>query len=171
MDVNAFYQTVAGFCFTLVGLWWAVVQFRHEEWMLHPSWRRLVYSVHLSFMVPGVMSLGAMAAGEVKIIWRAVFVLACLFAIIALLILTETARTAARDDTWAYRGWFISAGRWVTILLYGVVGVVALDTSIVQRVAPDLAPLQVEGLLLTLLMFLGASVAWDFLAAPRAPAD
>ena len=33
MNTDAFYQTVAGFCFTLLGPWWAVVQFRHEEWM------------------------------------------------------------------------------------------------------------------------------------------
>jgi len=167
MDFNAFYQTVAGFCFTLVGLWWAVVQFRHEEWMANPSWRRLVYSVHLSFMVPGVMSLGAMAAGEIKLIWRGVFFLACLFAIIALLYLTETARAAGKGDAWAYRGWFIAAGRWVTIVIYALIGLVALQTDVVRLIAPDIAPLQVEGLLLTLLMFLGASVAWDFLAAPK----
>jgi hypothetical protein len=167
MDTNAFYQTVAGFCFTLVGLWWAVVQFRHEEWMGHPSWRRLVYSVHLSFMVPGVMSLGAMAAGEIRLIWRLVFILASLFAIIALIYLTEIARTTARDDRWAYHGWFIHTGRWLTILLYALVAAVAIDTNVVKLIAPDIAPLQVEGLLLTLMMFLGASVAWDFLAAPK----
>lgn len=170
MDTNAFYQTVAGFCFTLVGLWWAVVQFRHEEWMGDPSWRRLVYSVHLSFMVPGVMSLAAMAAGDIKLIWRLVFILASVFAIIALLYLSEKARAAGRGDQWAYHGWFISAGRWLTVLLYALVAIVALDTNIVKIIAPDIAPLQVEGLLLTAMMFLGASVAWDFLAAPRPPA-
>ena len=31
MNTDAFYQTVAGLCFTLLGLWWAVVQFRHDK--------------------------------------------------------------------------------------------------------------------------------------------
>lgn len=167
MNADAFYQTVAGFCFTLVGLWWAVVQLRHQEWMSHPAWRRLVYSVHLSFMVPGVMSLGAMIAGDLKIIWRLVFVLASAFAIIAMIYLTQMARAASGGAGMAYRGWFIAAGRWVTVLLYVLVAMVAIDTNLVKLIAPDIKPLQVEGLLLTLLMFLGTSVAWDFLAAPQ----
>ena len=64
--MDAFYQTVAAFCFTLLGLWWAVVQFRHAEWMNNLRQRRAAYSVHLSFLVPGIMSLGAMIAGDVK---------------------------------------------------------------------------------------------------------
>lgn len=167
MNVDAFYQTVAGFCFTLVGLWWAVVQFRHEEWMADPAWRRLVYSVHLSFMVPGVMSMGAMIAGDLKIIWRLVFIISCAFGIIAMIYLTAMARAASRGKGGAYQGWFIRGGRWVTILLYALVAIVAADTDVVQILAADIKPLQVEGLLLTLLVFLGVSVAWDFLAEPK----
>lgn len=166
MNEDAFYQTVAGFCFTLVGLWWAVVQFRHEEWMAHPAWRRLVYSVHLSFMVPGVMSLGAMAAGDLKIIWRLVFVLASAFAIVALITLTQLARRAGGAPP-AHRGWFATGGRWAMALLYALIAVVAIDTSLVKLISPAITPLQVEGLLLTLLVFLGTSVAWELLAAPR----
>jgi len=33
--------------------------------------------------------------------------------------------------------------------------------------APELKPLQIEGLLLTLLVFLGASLAWSALMAPK----
>ena len=167
MDTNAFYQTVAGFSFTLVGLWWAVVQFRHEEWMGHPAWRRLVYAVHLSFMIPGVMSLAAMTAGDLKIIWRLTFTLASAFAIIAMIVLTQMARAASGGVGTTYRGWFIGAGRWVTVLLYALVGIVAIDTRVVKLIAANIQPLQVEGLLLTLLVFLGTSVAWDLLAAPK----
>jgi len=169
--MDAFYQTVSGFSFTLVGLWWAVVQFRHEEWMGHAARRRLVYSVHLSFMIPGVMSLGAMIAGDLKIIWRLVFMLSCVFAILALLFLTQTARAASGGKGKAYSGWFICGGRWVTILLYALVAVVAADTNVVKLFGPTITPLQVEGLLLTLLVFLGTSVAWDFLAEPKAQVE
>lgn len=161
--MEAFYQTVAGFCFTLLGLWWAVVQFRHDEWMSDQRWRRLSYSVHLSFLVPGVMSLGAIAAGEIKIIWRLVFVLACTFAIVALLVLHRQG-----PDARALHGWFIRQGRWLTILLYVLIAVVAVVPTISTLFGQELKPLQIEGLLLSLVVFLGASVAWDFLATPKA---
>jgi hypothetical protein len=168
MNADAFYQTMAAFCFTLVGLWWAVVQFRHEEWMADPAWRRLVHSVHFSFLVPGVMSLAAIIAGDIKLIWRLAFILSCAFAIIALLYLTSKARAASGGKGKAYRGWFIDEGRWVTILLYALIAVVAANTDLVKFIGLDIKPLQIEGLLLTLLVFLGASVAWDFLAESKA---
>ena len=40
-NMEAFYQTVATFCFTLLGLWWGVVQFRHSDWMADANWRRM----------------------------------------------------------------------------------------------------------------------------------
>ena len=162
--MDAFYQTVAGFCFTLLGLWWAVVQFRHAEWMNDLSQRRAAYSVHLSFLVPGIMSLGAMIAGEVKILWRLVFIVSCAFGILAMLFL---AGRASPGEGKRQGGFFIRQGRWVTIGLYALIAVVAAWPSLVGVFGSSLKPLQVEGLLLTLLVFVGVSVAWDFLAEPQ----
>lgn len=161
--MEGFYQTMAGFCFTLLGLWWAVVQFRHDEWMGNAPWRRLSYSVHLSFLVPGVMSLGAIAAGDVKLIWRLTFVLACAFGIAAMLILYRQGPAGS-----TLRGWFIRRGRWLIIVFYALIALVAAIPDLTGLVGAGLKPLQVEGLLLTLLVFIGASVAWDFLAEPKA---
>jgi hypothetical protein len=38
--MDAFYPTGAGFCFTLLGLWWALVQFRPAVWMRDRRQRR-----------------------------------------------------------------------------------------------------------------------------------
>ena len=97
--MDAFYQTVAAFCFTLLGLWWAVVQFRHAEWMNDLRQRRAAYSVHLSFLVPGIMSLGAMIAGDVKILWRLVFIVACGFGILAMIFLSVGASAGGTKPT------------------------------------------------------------------------
>jgi hypothetical protein len=43
---------------------------------------------------------------------------------------------------------------------------VAAQPTLVGTLGTSLKPLQVEGLLLTLLVFVGVSVAWDFLAEP-----
>jgi hypothetical protein len=162
--MDAFYQTVAGFCFTLLGLWWAVVQFRHAEWMRDLYQRRAAYSVHLSFLVPGIMSLGAMIAGDVKILWRLVFIVACAFGILAMIFLTVGASAAGAKP---HRGFFIRQGRWLTIALYALIAIVAAKPTLAGVFGGTLKPLQVEGLLLTLLVFVGVSVAWDFLAEPQ----
>ena len=36
MDVSTFYALFSATCFTLVGLWWSVVQ-RHEAWLRTPT--------------------------------------------------------------------------------------------------------------------------------------
>jgi hypothetical protein len=165
--MDAFYQTVAAFCFTLLGLWWAVVQFRHAEWMNDLRQRRAAYSVHLSFLVPGIMSLGAMIAGDIKILWRLVFIVACGFGILAMIFLSVGVPAAKAKPN---RGFFIRQGRWLTILLYALIAIVAAQPTLVGTLGASLKPLQVEGLLLTLLVFVGVSVAWDFLAEPSGSA-
>ena len=159
MDTNAFYQTVAGLCFTLLGLWWAVVQFRHDEWMADARLRRMAYSVNLSFLIPGIMSLGAMTAGDIKLIWRLVFFAAAAFGMVAMLYLM-TGGASPRA------GWAV-IGRGLTLLLYALVAVIAIAPNLSTIIGAEMKPLQVEGLLLTLLVFLGATVAWSLLAAPK----
>ncbi len=162
--MDAFYQTVATFCFTLLGLWWGVVQFRHADWMGDPNWRRMAYSVQLSLIVPGAMSLGAQTAGEVKIIWRLVFVVTCGLGIVAQIYLSQ----ATRDRP--FRGWFLRYGRWLMAGVYGVIAVIAFAPEIAQSLDPKLTALQIEGLLLTLVVFLSVSFVWDLLAEPTSNA-
>ena len=71
MDVTAFYSIVAGTCFTLVGLWWNVVQ-SHKEWFEDETIRSLTAGVYASFLIPGVMSFGAQVSGTSQIIWQVV---------------------------------------------------------------------------------------------------
>ncbi len=164
MDVNAFYQTVATFCFTLLGLWWGVLQLRHDDWVHDPARRRMAYSVHLAFVVPGVMSLGAQTAGDIKLIWRLVFIVAGLLGIIAMVFLITA--TTGRG---APRGWFARYGRWLAVLLYAMVVLLAFAPGLATLFSPDVKPLQIEGLLFTIIVFLGVGLAWDFLAEPKHP--
>lgn len=166
MDVNAFYQTVATFCFTLLGLWWGVLQLRHDEWVGNLPRRRMAYSVHLAFVVPGVMSLGAQTAGDIKIIWRAVFIVAGVLGILASIFLIS-----ATSGTNSFGGWYARYGRWLSVLVYAMIVAVAFVPNFATLFGPDVKPLQVEGLLFTLIVFLGVGLAWDYLAAPKVPAD
>lgn len=58
MDVSTFYALFSATCFTLVGLWWNVVQ-SHSEWMRAPALRRVVGGIYLSFLLPALMGLFA----------------------------------------------------------------------------------------------------------------
>jgi hypothetical protein len=42
MDIQTFYAFTAGICFTLVGLWWNVVQ-NKKEWLKDAALREMAY--------------------------------------------------------------------------------------------------------------------------------
>jgi hypothetical protein len=53
---------VAQASFTLLALWWVLLQIRHDEWFADTAYRRRAYDVSLYFLLPGIMSLGSPAA-------------------------------------------------------------------------------------------------------------
>ena len=64
MDTGTFYATTSAVSFTLLGFWWVVVQFRHDEMTQDPGRRRLAFVVSLHFILPGLMSLGALLTAD-----------------------------------------------------------------------------------------------------------
>ena len=91
------------------------------------------------------------------------FIVACGFGILAMIFLSVGAQAGGAKPG---GGFFIRQGRWLTILLYALIAIVAFQPT-GRKLGASLKPLQVEGLLLTLLVFVGVSVAWDFLAEPQ----
>ena len=71
MDTSTFYGFTSATCFTLVGLWWSVVQGK-SEWMQDEAKKRLAGGVYASFLIPALMSLGAQVGGEQGSIWQGV---------------------------------------------------------------------------------------------------
>lgn len=65
-----FYATLAGIAFTLLGLWWVVVQMKYELWMSTPARRRVAYAASMHFVAPGLIALIAVLSGEESQIWR-----------------------------------------------------------------------------------------------------
>ena len=153
--MDTFYQTVASFCFTLLGLWWTVTQLRYADWTANPELRRAANSVHWSFLIPGAMSLAAQVSGDAKWIWQVVFAAAGL---------GGAASTVFFIRGMPGKGMFRRA-RWLVAVLYLLVAVVAWFPEMAAPLA--LKPLQVEGLILSLLVFLGAGLAWEFLTEPK----
>jgi hypothetical protein len=76
-----FYIAFATISFTLLGLWFIVVQTRHAEWRGSAVHRRRAFAVSLHFALPGVMGLLSLIDPNSRDLWRAAF---ALIAVIAL---------------------------------------------------------------------------------------
>src|SRR5712692_9053306 len=159
--LDIFYSTVALACFALLGLWWVVVQFKYREWMGSPNYRRMAFNISQYFVLPGVMSLVAMLAGEAKIIWQIAFIAAgILGAVETLSIILNANLSSLRPRT-------VRIGGWIQLLLYLLIVLFALDAALSQVIALPLKPLELEGISISLLLFLGVNLAWTFFSEPQ----
>jgi len=61
MTSESFYTVMSSVSFTLLGLWWVVVQSR-EPRRLDPARRAMAWAVSLHFALPGAMSVLALVA-------------------------------------------------------------------------------------------------------------
>jgi hypothetical protein len=68
--METFYASFAGICFTLLGLWWVVVQFKYELFMTTRSMRLTAYTACMHFLAPGVLALVAVLSSQEASIWR-----------------------------------------------------------------------------------------------------
>ncbi|MDR7276597.1 hypothetical protein [Catenuloplanes atrovinosus] len=151
MDVGQFYAAVAGINFTLLGLWWVAVTERRQLREGGPRVRRMAYTVSLQFLIPGALSLLAQVAPNVPAFWRSAFALAGLLGALSILLLSPS---VARENEMTRRGALLL--RVVGIPLYLLIAVWAL----VPFDGLPLTALQIEGIMLALLVFLGAHTAW-----------
>lgn len=159
MDIATFYATASALSFTLLGFWWVVVEFRHEELTADPVRRRLAFVISLHFILPGLMSLASLLTGDLPIVWRVTFGTAGVLGMVASVM---GARGAPRTAS----GTSIGRWLWLGLPLYAIVTMVAIRPDLVRsRFA--LEPLQVEGAVMTLLVLLGIMFAWVLFTEPR----
>ncbi|MEV4917672.1 hypothetical protein AB0K47_12770 [Streptomyces tirandamycinicus] len=161
MDVSTFYALFAATCFTLVGLWWNVVQ-GHDDWLRRPALRRIVGGVYLSFLLPALMGLFAQVGGaSTPGIWRASFALLAVIGCVSTLRLLAQGR---RDGSSPVLAVIMGAAALFYVLI-AVVGVVPEIAGVI-----GLAPIQAEAVLLILLVVLGHGLVWRFMAGEGRPA-
>jgi hypothetical protein len=153
MDIQTFYAFTAGICFTLVGLWWNVVQSK-KEWLKDEAMRELASGVYLSFLIPGLMSMVAQVGIDSPLLWRLSFVIASGLGIF------YTNRISAKTRNALPNGKFHS-NRWGVNLLYGLILAFALLPDVSGLIG--LKPLTIEGLLIIGLLLIGHGLTWEFL--------
>jgi hypothetical protein len=103
----------------------------------------------MHFSLPGLMSLVALVDPESSALWRVSFAIAAIGGAVAL--------TAVRGPAPGKLGVaaYISA-----IALYALIGMLAIAPHIVGKLGLEAAPVRVEAVLLTILVFAGVNVAW-----------
>jgi hypothetical protein len=151
--LDTFYTTVAQASFTLLALWWVLLQIRHDEWFGDAAYRRSVYDVSLYFLLPGMMSLASLLAVEETWIWRASF------AVFGFIGLVESVLLIARRGALAAAAPLVRAADLLSVVLYGLVALVAIWDSLPEDVGIDLRPLELEGLFVAGLLLLGVTLA------------
>ncbi|MFI6001505.1 hypothetical protein ACIA98_13940 [Streptomyces sp. NPDC051366] len=159
MDVSTFYALFSATCFTLVGLWWNVVQ-SHSDWMRDPALRRVVGGIYLSFLLPALMGLFAQVGGaEQPQIWRVAFIALAVVGCVC------TLRLLARSRGDHFVAWQ-QAG---AALLYVLIAVVGAFPELARHIG--LRPIQAEALMLIGLIVLGHALVWRFMAGEGCASD
>jgi cytochrome bd-type quinol oxidase subunit 2 len=163
MDQTAFYGVVAATNFTLLGLWWVAVKDRDDLTGRDGRGGNMAYLVSLQFVIPAAVSLFAQVAPEITAVWRIGFSIAGLIGAvgIALLAMRFRTHTDAKVMPWVLGG----AG----VPLYVLVFVVALFPDVVDAMNLSLSPIEVEGLLLSIIVVLGVQEAWFVSMTPSRP--
>ncbi|HEX2103585.1 MAG TPA: hypothetical protein VHF51_08025 [Solirubrobacteraceae bacterium] len=148
-----FYATVAQASFTLLGLWWVLLQIRYEAWFADVDYRRAVYDISLYFLLPGMMGLGALLAAQEPTIWRGVF------AVLGAVGVVESALVVGGMRV--LRAWpaLVAVADWGSLVAYALLVAVALSPQLPRDVGLGLRPLEAEGMLVAILLMLGITLA------------
>jgi hypothetical protein len=155
--VETFYDAATAVSFTLLGLWWVVVQLKYQGGTGDPRRRRHAYGVALFFLVPGIISLVSTVNTGLGALWRLAFGIAAGVGLleIVLNLASEGARTRAA-----------SLLRVVGAILYVLIIVVAAAPGVVEDVGIDLNARETEAILLALVLVVGVNIAWLALVEP-----
>ncbi|MEO8287718.1 MAG: hypothetical protein ABI670_14920 [Chloroflexota bacterium] len=160
MTIESFYTTASQICFTLLGLWWVVVQFKHVEMASQPTRRKMAHAISLHFLLLGTMSLMSLVAVQAAFLWRVTFGIGGLFGIVSVYFLVSSLQATSRNLD------LIRVGQWVALPLYGLISVFAIVPELAGLLGLGLSALVVEGILFSLMIFLGVNMAWFLFMEP-----
>lgn len=153
-NLDAFYGAFSPVCFTLLGLWLIVVQTRHGEWRHSAIHRSRAYALSLCFALPGMMALLSLVAPGNSTLWRAAFAIVAFAGAIILMSIALRGRTQGNHSSVSLLTTAFA------ILIYVVIGLLAVAPHLVTDVGIRLHPLECEAILLSTLVFVAVNVAW-----------
>jgi hypothetical protein len=120
----------------------------------------MAYIVSLHFLLPGAMSILALAAPDQAIVWRVSFAAAGAIGVLAVVLISRTLREdhdSPRIVRWLHL---------VVLPVYIVITGLAIAPGLPAAIGLTLTALQVEALVLALLLLFGVQTAWFLLMEP-----
>ena len=151
--LDQFYSTVAQASFTLLALYWVLLQLRHDEWFGNAAYRRSAYDVSLYFLLPGMMSLLSLLAVQQPNVWRVSFVVFGVIGIVeSVLVMTRRGELGTGDR-------LVRVADVLSIVLYGLAVLIAIWRDVADDIGLDLRPLEAEGIVVAALLALGIVLA------------
>jgi hypothetical protein len=153
MDISTFYALFAATCFTLLGLWWNVLQL-NSGWIGVEEERRAVGGVYLTFLLPAMMGLFAQVGGtETPNIWRFSFIVVAVVGCVSTIRLLRVLRSSSDQQP---RAKYVA-----TLAIYVLVAVIGAAPEVAGPLG--IKPIQAEAILLILLVLVGHGLVWDFM--------
>jgi hypothetical protein len=159
-SATTFYQTLTGISFTLLGLWFAVMQFGHGDWRNDPHRHRSTLHIALHFFLPGMLGLGSLLSTPVDggLVWRTTFVIGASIGVVE----SVGFIVAPHGPT----GGFERTLRGLDPVLYALL----LLTAFVPPAMFALSPLQLGGIVTGVLFLTGLCYVWlAFAERPPVP--
>lgn len=176
-----FYASFAATSFVILSLWLVAVQMRYEEWTgkgdEDSAWR--AYGVGLYFSLPGIMTLISLVDPTSPALWRTSYAIVALGGVVALAwvdwashdrVLAIARQNSAlaiarqeRDPAITRQNRYLAIMYGAAIVLYGTVAIIAIFANVldITKVAN-----RVDAVLLCVVVFLGANLAWLLLFRP-----
>jgi hypothetical protein len=155
--VEVFYSSLAGISFTLLGLWWVVMQFRYELFMSKTTMRLTAYAATLYFLAPGVISLFAVLSIEEESLWRYGGLLGGLLGLGA--------------SALALRSGELGRAQRVEEIIMLVFFVLILALSFITTPVLGLKPILIVAIVDIGVLVLGVQFAWQFFASAPVKSD
>lgn len=152
-QISALYRVTATISFTLIGLWWLVLQLARDEWIDDPARRRENLLVVLGFLLPATATLFGGAANE-GWVWRSAFGVAGALGAVAM-----TVYATAGVEGRRYGG-AKQAVRYASAALYAAILAVSIAENLPDSLGINVSTRELEGMLVALLVALNVVVAW-----------
>jgi uncharacterized membrane protein len=160
MEPNTFYALFSTTCFALVGLWWSAVAARLKAFK-EPGLRQAATGIYFSFLIPGMIGLGAQIAGAEGAFWRVVFIIG---AVAGIFVWVNIIRNAHKTE----QSGFLRGKRWLVIALYTLILIGSIGGDNIIR-GTGITPIQVEAVWLCLLVLVGHAMSWETLMVMSPP--
>jgi hypothetical protein len=150
-DIDRFYETASTVSFTLLGLWWVVLELKSESLWSDPRRRRHAYGIALFFLLPGVMGMLSAINSELEALWRLAFGVSAALGVLEIVLYLRSGHVYTRGAL---------VLRACGVVLYVLIAAFAIRPELASDLGLGMSPREIEAVFLGLLIVVGVNLVW-----------